>query len=60
MCGTAVATRLLTRFLAKANALIDVFTIMECADILDVTRWANQLPTDGSVEVRPLIEYDLS
>lgn len=36
---------------------IEAFYIMECEDLETALRWANDLPTYGVVEVRPLIEF---
>jgi hypothetical protein len=40
-------------------AQIQAFYLLDCADMAEAVEWARQLPTRGTVEVRPLIEYDL-
>ena len=44
---------------APGPAQIQAFYLLECADIDEAVEWARQLPTYGTVEVRPLLEYDL-
>lgn len=36
---------------------VEAFYIMECEDLETALQWANDLPTYGVVEVRPLIDY---
>lgn len=36
---------------------IEAFYMLECDDLDTALRWANDLPTYGQVEVRPLIDF---
>ena len=36
---------------------LQAFYLLDCADIDDAVEWARRLPTTGTVEVRPLIDY---
>ena len=44
---------------SSGPAQVQAFYLMDCPDIDDAIEWARRLPTRGTVEVRPLIEYDL-
>ena len=39
---------------------IEGFYIIDCENESDALKWAQKLPTRGTVEVRPFLEYDLS
>lgn len=45
---------------SNSNEQIEAFYILECADDAEAAAWARRLPTWGTVEVRPFLEYDLS
>ncbi len=42
---------------SAGSTQIEAFYIMECENLETALRWANDLPTYGMVEVRPLIEF---
>lgn len=44
---------------APGATQIEAFYQLDCADLGEALRWARKLPTYGTVEVRPLLEFDL-
>ncbi len=51
--GDAVERRPFT----EGATQIEAFYIMECEDLETALQWANDLPTYGVVEVRPVIDF---
>ena len=42
---------------ADGTAQIQAFYLLDCADLDEAHRWARELPTYGTVEVRPLLDF---
>jgi hypothetical protein len=57
IAGHALDGAVERRPFADGDRQIQAFYIMECADIVTATEWANRLPTYGYVEVRELLQY---
>ncbi len=45
---------------AGGGTQIEAYYLLDCPDLGSALEWARKLPTYGTVEVRPLLEYDLS
>jgi len=45
---------------SSTQAQIEAFYILECTTEDEAIVWAKKLPTRGTVEVRPCLDYDLS
>ncbi len=57
IAGHALEGAVERRPFVQGERQIQAFYIMECADIVAATQWANKLPTYGNVEVRELLQY---
>lgn len=57
LSGHDLADAVKQRPFTEGAAQIEAFYLMECPDIEAAQRWANELPTYGWVEVRPLIDF---
>jgi hypothetical protein len=57
LSGHDLADAVERRPFTEGAAQIEAFYLMECPDIETAQHWANQLPTYGQIEVRPLIDF---
>ena len=57
LAGHALDGAIERRPFTHGNTQIEAFYIMECDDLETALQWANDLPTYGVVEVRPLIKF---
>ena len=42
---------------ASGGAQVQAYYLLDCADLDEALRWARELPTYGTVEVRALLDY---